>query len=486
MKRRYRKSSPPCMACIPGLACLLLMNPEGRTIAAEQPAENHQRSGTAVEEKAGEQSPSGSMAVTDSAAAQASDSAASDPFAFGDFTWLNGNDRRHSAVLDSKMFTGSFMVDVNYNYSFNRPIDHTNVGSTATFREGEVDLSFVGVGGDFHYDNVRGRLFLQLGTRATGVPRNDFSVYRGQFDLADAYRYISEAYGGYHWDVWHGINLDIGIFMSYVGLMSYANCENWSYQPSYTSDNTPWFFHGARLQTFPSDKLKIELWLINGWQTYGMFNEEPGMGYQILFRPEESVDVVANGYYGYDTPVNPNRLRVHSDNSFQYRYRHKPGAFISKAAFSITGDLGFESGGGVTPFGGAGGPAQDFIAAMFYHRLWFTDEKFGWTFGGGFMHNPGRYLVLLPTGVASTTFTENPGDKFDAWDCSTTIQYMPSESITWLLELVHREANVPYFAGHGGVTSPNGYNPPLGDPTGFVPDLVKTETRIIFACMVRF
>ena len=123
---------------------------------------------------------------------------------------------------------------------------------------------------------------------------------------------------------------------------------------------------------------------------------------------------------------------------------------------------------------------------MFYHRLWFTDEKFGWTFGGGFMHNPGRYLVLIPTGVAANTFTENPGDKFDAWDCSTTIQYMPSESITWLLELVHREANVPYFAGHGGVTSPNGYNPPLGDPTGFVPDQVKTETRIIFALMVRF
>jgi len=48
----------------------------------------------------------------------------------------------------------------------------------------------------------------------------------------------------------------------------------------------------------------------------------------------------------------------------------------------------------------AGGPAQNFISGMFYNRLWFTDEQFGWTFGGGFMHNPGRYLVLTPTGVA--------------------------------------------------------------------------------------
>jgi hypothetical protein len=31
-------------------------------------------------------------------------------------------------------------------------------------------------------------------------------------------RYISEAYGGYQFDVMHGINVDAGIFMSYVGL----------------------------------------------------------------------------------------------------------------------------------------------------------------------------------------------------------------------------------------------------------------------------
>jgi hypothetical protein len=166
-----------------------------------------------------------------------------EPFAWGDFTWLNGNNRQKSALLDSKYFTGTFITDVNYNYSFNRPVDHTNVGSTATFRANEFDLSFVAFGGDFHYEHARGRLYMQFGTRATGIPRNDLSVNRGQFKLDDAYRYVSEAYGGYHWDTWHGINLDVGIFMSYVGLMSYTNFENWSYQPSYTSDNTPWFFH---------------------------------------------------------------------------------------------------------------------------------------------------------------------------------------------------------------------------------------------------
>ena len=57
--------------------------------------------------------------------------------------------------------------------------------------------------------------------------------------------------------------------------------DNWTYQPSYVSSNTPWFFNGVRVQIFPSDKLKIEPWMINGWQSYGKFNNAPGLGGQI-------------------------------------------------------------------------------------------------------------------------------------------------------------------------------------------------------------
>jgi hypothetical protein len=66
---------------------------------------------------------------------------------------------------------------------------------------------------------------------------------------------------------------------------------------------------------------------------------------------------------------------------------------------------------------------------------------------------------------------------------------MPSEQVTWVLEFVYRHANVPYFAGRGGVTSPTGCYPSSpqsnGDPT-FVPDLRKDETRINLALLVRF
>ena len=447
---------------------------------------------------------------------------ASDPFAFGDFSWLNGNSRKTSPpAFDSKYFTGDVTLDLNYTHSFNHPADNTVVGSTALARDNELQLSFMGVGGDIHVNNVRGRVLLGFGTRTTVVPRNDGSSYKGQYDLQTIYRYISEAYAGYHWDVWHGINLDAGIFMSYLGLFSYNNFENWGYQPSYTSDNTPWFFNGLRLQTFPTDKLKLELWLINGWQSYGMFNHSPGAGFSVYYRPRETVDYVTNFYYGRDDEGAPGRYRLHSDNSYQLRYIHRKHGFVTKAAFSVTGDIGVESGDGVSPFGkgvpGSTGyrPAQNFISGMLYNRLWFGEkERFSWTAGGGYMHNPGQYLVLAPTGYADTLFQQQtgPGSTFDAWDCSTDIDYMPNQNMTLRMEFVHREVvkmgavpggrSLPgYFAGPGGVTSPSGYTntgaysytstgasiaPPLSSWGGWMPDLRKAESRIVLAVLVRF
>ena len=349
---------------------------------------------------------------------------AEEPFAFADFTWLNGNNRQKTSVLDTKYFTGTFLADINYVYDFNRPKDHTLVGSTSSGRTNEVQVTQLGLGGDFHYEHARGRLMTQFGMYSSMTPRNDASTARGQWDTNTSYRYISEAYGGYHWDTWNGINLDAGIFMSYIGLFSYYNQENWAYQASYTSANTPWFFNGLRLQMFPTDRLKTELWLINGWQSYGMFNEAPGAGYSVAYRPTGDLAWVFNGYVGSDTLNTPGRTRYHSDNSIQYKYVDAPSKFISKAAFSLTFDIGCENGGGVKCSGGdAETPSQYFLGLMAYNRLWFDHDRFALTLGAGFMNNPGRYLVLIPpiqtgttgaNGGASATngspfFTQNPG-----------------------------------------------------------------------------
>ena len=213
------------------------------------------------------------------------------PFSDWDWTWLNGNPRNKDTAFDSKFFTPEIRADVTYNYDFNKPVDNSIGGSSEMFRSNEIGIEQLGVGGDFHLDNVRARLMTQFGMYSTATVRNDASYTKGQWQLNDAYRYLSEAYGGYHINVLNGINIDAGIFMSYVGLFSYYNYDNWAYQPSYVSSNTPWFFTGMRIQIFPNPHLKIEPWIINGWQSYASANTRKGLGGQIKWTPKPWINV---------------------------------------------------------------------------------------------------------------------------------------------------------------------------------------------------
>jgi hypothetical protein len=389
------------------------------------------------------------------------------PFAYADWTWLNGNARNKDAVWDSKYFTPEFRIDTHFMEDYNQPKDHTMGGSTESFRSGEVQLEQLSFGGDLHVGNVRGRVLTMYGLFATTTPRNDGSFGTGQWNLRDAYRYFSEAYGGYHFNVNHGLNVDAGIFVSYIGLFSYYNFDNWTYQPSFVSSNTPWFFNGVRIQWFPTDKLKIEPWIINGWQSYAKTNGHPGLGGQILWRPKPWLSLVFNNYgMGTDTLGAPGRSRIHTDDSIEVRYyNHPENSGLSKMAFSLTGDLGCEYGGGVSCYHNTkNGPKQSFAGWMLYNRWWFHRDMFGITLGGGVMDNPGRYLTLLPpiNGAdavsGSPYFPASPGSVYKAWDGTLTLDWMPSQYITFRFESGYRHANVPYWSGRGGITPP-GNNP---------------------------
>jgi len=258
------------------------------------------------------------------------------PFAYGDFTWLNGSPRNKDVVLDTPFFTPEVRFDTHYMEDLNQPKDHTIVGATESFRSGEVQIEQASVGGDFHWQNVRGRINFMMGLFATTTPRNDASSATGaypgnaggvgQWDLQNAYKYVSEAYGGYHFNVQHGLNVDAGIFVSYIGLFSYYNFDNWTYQPSYVSSNTPWFFNGVRVQWFPTNKLKIEPWFINGWQSYAKFNGHPGLGGQLLWMPKEWFKLVANQYgYGQDNLGLPRTQRITTIlRAWVFRRWHSP------------------------------------------------------------------------------------------------------------------------------------------------------------------
>jgi hypothetical protein len=115
------------------------------------------------------------------------------------------------------------------------------------------------------------------------------------------------------------------------------------------------------------------------------------------------------------------------------------------------------------------------------------------------MRNPGRYLVLAPTGLASPGqpygFSTNPGTTFLGFDTSQNISWYASQNITVRLENSFHHADDPYYAGRGGVTGPDGYKcggltNPDGNivtcaPPGWQPDLVQNEDKLILALLFR-
>src|SRR3984885_632748 len=68
----------------------------------------------------------------------------SEPFAFADFSWLNGNARTKDTPYATKFFSPEIRSDVSYTYDFRHPQDDTIVGSSEVFRSSEVTLTDLG------------------------------------------------------------------------------------------------------------------------------------------------------------------------------------------------------------------------------------------------------------------------------------------------------------------------------------------------------
>jgi hypothetical protein len=395
------------------------------------------------------------------------------PFAFGDFTWMNGQSRQKSQPLSNSFAAVNLYLDTYYGYSFNQPRDETIIGSGAVGRNTEWQINNATIGIDTNYKNVLGKITLQAGNQLAVTQDLDGTVNRGRNLSVANNKYIGEALGGYHFNQWNGVNVEAGYFYSYIGLESYLLGENWNYNRSFLSDLTPFYFSGARIQIFPTDKIKIEPWFMNGYQTYGKWSKNNSIGLSNYWRPNESLGFVANFYYGTDTKDDPHRKRFHHDDSILARYFNRPqSAGVSKMALSLNTHFGNEW-DGVNPFPGR---KEYMLGSSFANRIWFSHDHLAWSLRAEGVTNPGRYLAFLPTPAGFPPGPDNYSLKL--WDLTSTFDVLPTDFLAFRFEFISRHSNVPYFAGHGGTTSPDGWQGTAGP---FVPDVAKHENRLTFA-----
>jgi hypothetical protein len=417
----------------------------------------------------------------------AQDTSSKVPFSGMDLSWINGQNRQKDFPLTVRekqtgaiILTGVAYLDTYFNYNWADPQDNTHTASASIGRHKEFTLNLASVGIESYYKNIIGRIWLQFGQMASIIQDLDGTVQRGRNTNINNLKYIREAAAGYQFNKWYGLNVEMGIFMSYIGLESYLTGENWSYQRAMVCDFTPFYFSGARIQAYPSARLKTELWLLNGWQSYNSWNKALGVGNSNYYRPNEHLQLVANFYLGKDN--RSDITRFHHDNSVVARYRNKPQARgLSQAAMSLNTHYGFQSGNGVTP------KLHHMTGAALANRLWFHKNKLALTLRGDYVSNPGLYLAFSPSPVVPNDFTDaiaaDPKQRLHLFQTTATFDIMPNEHVTFRLEYGYRKSNVPYFAGKEGTTSPDGWtDTPVGD---WRPDLKRTENRLTVAANFR-
>jgi Putative beta-barrel porin-2, OmpL-like. bbp2 len=295
---------------------------------------------------------------------------------------------------------------------------------------------------------------------------------RGFFLSRTALQPIRTASAGWHFHAWHGINLEFGIFPSYVGMESYLPQENWNYTHPFLSDFTPYYFYGGRAQIYPSTKVKIEIWLVNGWQTFGQWHESRAGGYLAQWRPTDRLVLTNVVYAGREQPADSKALRLYTDNYAQLQYYRASEGVVTSSALGLVADVGYER-------RGSGAPSGAMAGFSLTHRteLW---RRVALTLRGDFYYDKTRAITTqLPVG--NPYALPRADDPFRGGGLTATLDYRPSPWLVWRLEYAHREANVPFFSGRRGITGdgPRGTPSDPAEASAFAPDLHTNDDRLV-------
>ena len=105
----------------------------------------------------------------------------------------------------------------------------------------------------------------------------------------------------------------------------------------------------------------------------------------------------------------------------------------------------------------------------------FESGKFALTLRADIFYDETQALIQqLPSG---SPYSLPDSRAFLGGGATATLDFWPSPWLLCRLEYSHRAANIPYFSGPGGITGPGGTA--SADPSSFVPDLRKSDNRIV-------
>ena len=195
------------------------------------------------------------------------------------------------------------------------------------------------------------------------------------------------------------------------------------------SDVTPYYFFGFRGQLLLTERIKLELWVVNGWQTFGEWHEARAGGYLWNWRPREWLSLVNSFYAGREAEGDPDSLRLYTDNNLQVRYyKQRELVLLRSLAFSLVADVGHEHRGNA-PSGWMGG------VSLAHHFEW--TERWKSALRGDFFYD--QTQAITPKFPVGSPYPWPDTGTFVVGGASATLDYWPSPWLLTRLEYSHRE-----------------------------------------------
>ncbi len=196
-----------------------------------------------------------------------------------------------------------------YQWNFNRPSNGITNYRGFDNRHNTFTLSNIALDAQLDYQNVVGRLTLQVGSTPStyylSEPARAGSTGANATDLA-LWKYLQQAYVGYRFlgsgedahqpEDAHQLTLTAGLFLAPLGPESMAVHENWNWSRSNLFFGCPFYYTGARGTYVLAGSWAFTVAVYNGWNSVVDNNTEKSVSGQLQYtRADLSASLV---YFG--------------------------------------------------------------------------------------------------------------------------------------------------------------------------------------------
>lgn len=211
----------------------------------------------------------------------------------------------------ARVITWGGFIDGQYAYDFNNPPNGDRSFSTQPARSNEFNINLAFIEAKLETEKTRSRFALQAGTSVQSNYSSEPS--KGLVSGPSLSRHIQEARVGYA--ISESTWVDVGIFFAHVGSESWISKDNLVLTRSLVADYSPYYLSGVKLTHLLSERVTLQLLVVNGWQNVSENNTDKTLGTGIEYA-SDSWSFAYNTLAGRE--VSPDLNGAHRSSEFRH------------------------------------------------------------------------------------------------------------------------------------------------------------------------